>query len=194
MHTQLQPKHGFTNPFADPRFIAARKAEQDREARLKRQISCDAAGLVLHHTEGRSDNGRLPKPILAYRILLRCALLAKEYAHEYYEPEYALSIKRMSRMPDRGVDRLLALQVHTGKLFESTRVAVAIEVLPLLWREILPAICRLTSTHWHLVLSSAALCSSEKCNGDTSLSTLLRISKLRRIATSAGRTTKSQRM
>lgn len=187
MHTQPQPTRSIPSPFADPAFIAIRRAAQDREARLRRLIECDTGGLLTPLMGSVSEQARLPKPALAYRILIRCALLAKEHTSEYSEWEDSRAIKLIGRMPDRGMDRLVALQAHVGKIVKCTAGADAFAVLPHVWREILPATYALTSAHWRQIILALEYCSFEKCDNRPSMRLLRMMIELRRTATRATR-------
>jgi hypothetical protein len=184
-----RPAPAFTNPFADPTFIARFNAADARRTRLQRAITRDVDYIIANSSA--SDRPRSPTavPLLphlaplipAYRVLVRCLTLAAECLTDWHADALWRSFRRMVRRVERGENRFIALRDHVGTAIETTLLHEIAHALPTIWHALTAAIHDLVHRHWPTLVTAAARCSAENRWADPYL-VLRNMRRLRQLA------------
>ncbi|MCJ2031324.1 hypothetical protein MKK50_18325 [Methylobacterium sp. J-043] len=156
----LPIEHHIPSPFTDPAFLASRERENRKLERRYRGIETD----VLTLRAAATIASTAPDPAtrrIAYRLLVRCSILAAMNLTDCEGEALENSFFAMKEQAERGDDRLVAFQSHIDTVIAATHTNAPREVLPVVWCELGPFIRLLIDRNWAAFLQVIAWCSAE---------------------------------
>lgn len=160
MPTTLATEHSIPSPFTNPAFLAGQKQADRKLERRYRGIETDVLTLRAVATIA-STAPDLATRRIAYRLLVRCSILASMSLTDCDGEALEDSFFAMKEQAEHGADRLTAFQSHIDTVIAATHTNAPREVLPVVWRELGPFIRPLTDRNWAAFLQVIAWCSAE---------------------------------
>lgn len=159
--TNLPIKLHIPSPFTDPVFLASQKRANFIMERRYRGIETDVLTLRAAATIASTAPGPATRRI-AYRLLVRCSILASMSLTDCEGEALEDSFLAMRGEAEHEGDRLAAFQSHIDTVIAATHTDAPSKVLPVVWGELEPFIRLLIDRNWTAVLQVIAWCSAEK--------------------------------